>query len=97
VLVDTSVIPLVVYTVCMSVLGALAQVILWAKKPSDITTWEAVQSLIIGVIAGFLYATLRVEHGLPDGAMSFVVGYTAKDFIEAVAEKLKPDLTRAQS
>jgi len=32
---------------------------------------------------------VRTERNLPDSLISFVIGYTAKDFIEALIERFK--------
>jgi hypothetical protein len=79
-----------IITLLMSALGALASVFVWAESWKDLTEFEAVKSVALGILVGILYYTLRVEHGLPDSAMSFAVGYSAKDMIEALVERLKP-------
>ncbi len=82
--------PVFFTTVAMSVLGAVANVLLWAKSWRDLTGFEAAKCILLGAIVGILYYVLRVEHGFPDSAVSFAVGYSAKDMIEALVEKLKP-------
>ncbi len=79
-----------IITVAMSTLGSIANVLIWAKTWRDLTEFDAVKSLALGVIIGVFYYVLRVEHGFPDNAVSFAVGYSAKDMIEALVEKFKP-------
>jgi hypothetical protein len=85
--------PIFISTVAMSVLGALASVLVWAKSWRDLTGFEALKCILLGAIVGVLYYVLRVEHGFPDSAVSFAVGYSAKDMIEALVERLKPKAT----
>jgi hypothetical protein len=74
----------------MSVLGAFTNVLLWIKSWSELSSFEASKTLVLGIIVGILWYFMRVEHNLPDSVVSFVVGYTAKDIIEAVVQKFKP-------
>jgi 4-amino-4-deoxy-L-arabinose transferase-like glycosyltransferase len=80
-----------IVTVLMSALGALASVLVWAKSWRDLTEFEAVKSLALGILVGVFYYVLRVEHGFPDDAVSFAIGYSAKDMIEALVERFKPE------
>lgn len=77
-------------TIAMSTLGAVTNVMMWAKAWRDLTEFEAAKSIMLGIIIGVLYYVMRVEHGLPDDAVSFAVGYSAKDMIEAFVDRLKP-------
>jgi hypothetical protein len=83
---------LFITTVCMSILGAFTNVLLWIKSWREITSFEAMRTLILGIIVGILWYFMRVEHNLPDSVVSFVVGYSAKDILDAIVEKLKPKL-----
>lgn len=67
----------------MGLLGAGAYIAFWRlyEKPK-----EAVRHLILGVVAGFIYTIARLEHGLPDLILTFVVGWWAPDFLSGIAE-----------
>ena len=65
-----------------SVVGALINVLMWSKKPSDITTWESIKSILIGLLIGYAYWWGYAYHGFPDGLMAIVAGYSGKDFID---------------
>ena len=68
-------------------IGGFLNVLMWAKKPEDVTRWESVKTVIIGTIVGYVYWWAYAYHGVPDGLMSIVAGYTAKDFIDWITEK----------
>jgi prepilin signal peptidase PulO-like enzyme (type II secretory pathway) len=77
-------------TVLMAVLGSFANVLMWIKSWEELTSFEASRTVLIGFVVGVLWYFMRVEHGVPDSVVTFVVGYTAKDVIEAVVERFKP-------
>ena len=81
---------LLITTICLSTLGAFANVLLWAKSFKDITSYEGLRTLILGVIIGVVWYFMRVEHNVPDSVVSFVVGYAGKDAIDAIVQKFKP-------
>ena len=81
---------LLVVTVGLSVLGAIANVLLWIKSWEEVTSVEAVRTVLLGMIVGILWYFMRVEHGVPDSVVSFVVGYTAKDVLEGIIERFRP-------
>ena len=74
----------------MALLGSITHTLMWIKSWEELTKFENVRTILLGIIVGFLYGVLRVEHGFPDSVMSFVVGYTAKDFLDWLVEKFKP-------
>ena len=82
--------PVFVSTIAMSVLGAFANVLIWSRSWRDLAAFEAVKCVLLGAIIGVFYYVLRVEHGFPDSAAAFAVGYSAKDMIEAFVERFKP-------
>jgi hypothetical protein len=79
-------------TLGMCVLGAFTNVLLWIKSWREITSFEATKTLLLGLIVGILWFFMRVEHNVPDSVISFVVGYCAKDILDAIVEKFKPEL-----
>jgi len=81
---------LLLLTITLCTLGALANVVAWAKTPKEIVSFEGVKSILLGLLVGIPWYFMRVEHGVPDSVVSFVVGYCAKDVIEALAERFKP-------
>jgi len=81
---------LLILTITLSTLGAFANVILWAKSYKDIKSFEAVRTLTLGLIIGVVWYFMRVEHNVPDSVVSFVVGYSGKDIIDALIQKFKP-------
>lgn len=85
---------LLILTVSMCLLGAFANVLVWARRLEDLASFEVVRILALGVVVGVLWYFMRVEHNVPDSVVSFVVGYTAKDVLEAVVERFRPRLGR---
>jgi uncharacterized membrane protein YoaK (UPF0700 family) len=77
-------------TVLMAVLGSFANVLMWIKSWDELTSFEASRTVLTGLVVGVLWYFMRVEHGVPDSVVTFVVGYTAKDVIESVVERFKP-------
>jgi len=77
-------------------IGAFLNVIMWAKSPSELKGFEAIKTILVGAIAGYLYWFGHQEHGLPDGMMAIVVGYCGKDVVEWIIEKFAPWKGQAQ-
>jgi len=73
-----------------AILGAFTNVLMWSKRVGDLATFRAFKHVVIGGIAGYVYWLLHEVHHVPDGVMSFVVGYVAEDFINWVARRFKP-------
>jgi len=80
---------LLLLTILMTSLGAISNVLIWAQKWEDLTSFEAIKSILLGFIVGVVWFFVRTERNLPDSLISFVIGYTAKDFIEALIERFK--------
>jgi len=77
-----------------AVIGSFLNVLMWAEKPEEITSWEATKTVLIGAIAGYIYWWAHSEWNIPNGLVSIIVGYTAQDFIEWVAEKVSWHMKR---
>jgi len=73
-----------------AIIGAFLNVLMWAKSWQEVRGFEAIKTVLIGAIAGYLYWFGHAEHGLPDGMMAIVVGYAGKDFVEWALEKFAP-------
>jgi len=71
-----------------AVIGAFLNVLMWSKSPKDVTSFEAIKTVVVGAIAGYIYWWGHQEHGFPDGMMSVLVGYSSKDFIDWVMDKV---------
>jgi len=84
------VIPAIALFVINGVIGALLNVLMWAKSCQELKGFEAIKTIIIGALVGYLYYFAHQEHGLPDGMMSILVGYAGKDFVEWALEKFGP-------
>ena len=80
----------IVLFILNGVVGALIHALWWAKKPEDMTSWEAIKSILIGGLAGYIYWWGYISHGLPDGLMAIIVGYCARDFMDWVVERFAP-------
>jgi len=74
--------------VCNAIIGAFLNVLMWSKSVEDIKSYEAVKTVLIGAVVGYIYWWGYQSHGFPDGMMSILVGYSSKDFIEWVMEKV---------
>jgi O-antigen ligase len=70
-------------------LGGVASALLWAKGWEDVKKFEFVRAVILGAIGGFLYFLMHSEWNLPNGAVAFFFGYSFKDIVEGLAEKVK--------
>ena len=70
-------------------LGGIASALLWAKGWEDVRKFEFVRSVILGAIGGFLYFLMHSEWNLPNSVVCFFFGYSFKDIIEGLAEKVK--------
>jgi prepilin signal peptidase PulO-like enzyme (type II secretory pathway) len=81
---------LLVLTLLMTVLGAFTNVLLWIRSWGELTSFEATRTLVLGLVVGVLWYFMRVEHNVPDSVVSFVVGYAARDIIEAVVQRFRP-------
>lgn len=79
-----------IYTIGMAVLGALANILIWAESAGDIRRFESVKTILLGIIVGIVYYSLRIEHNFPDGVASFAIGYMAKDALDAIAQRFYP-------
>jgi len=71
-----------------AVIGSLLNVLMWCKSWEELKGWEAVKTVLIGAIVGYIYWWGHQEHGFPDGLMSILVGYSSKDFIEWVMTRI---------
>jgi hypothetical protein len=49
----------------MGFLGAFLYVLMWAKKPENLYSFEAVRHLVVGVIVGYIYSILYSEYNFP--------------------------------
>jgi uncharacterized membrane protein YeaQ/YmgE (transglycosylase-associated protein family) len=76
----------------MGAIGAFLAVLVWAKEAKELYSFDALKSLCIGAIAGYLYSLLYENYSFPDLIMACVAGYFGKDFVEAFFEKLKQKL-----
>jgi hypothetical protein len=73
----------------MGFLGAFLYVLMWAKKPENLYSFEAVRHLVVGVIVGYIYSILYSEYSFPNAIMSLVAGWMGVDFIESLVERFK--------
>jgi len=72
--------------VVASLLGAIGYIFFWEEyKPRT-----AVRHLVLAVVAGIIYTSLRHTYGFPDFVVTVVVGWWAPDFIAGIATRLKP-------
>jgi len=78
------------YFMLMGFLGALLYVLIWAKRASDLKSFEALRHIVIGVIVGYIYSVLHSNYDFPNAIMSLVAGYFGVDFIQALVERFKP-------
>jgi hypothetical protein len=70
-------------------LGGVASALLWAKSWQDLKKYDVFRAVVLGAIGGYLYWLIHTEWGAPDTVAAFFVGYSFKDIIEALAEKVK--------
>ena len=87
---------LFVLTVALCVLGAFTNVIMWARKPEDIASFEAVKTLVLGFVVGVVWYFARVEHGVPDSLLCFVVGYSSEDIVNAITARVKRSMNTSR-
>jgi uncharacterized membrane protein YeaQ/YmgE (transglycosylase-associated protein family) len=73
----------------MGLLGALLYILMWSRKAEDLTQYDSIRHLIIGLIVGYIYSILHTDYNFPNGIMALVAGYMGPDFVQAVIEKLK--------
>jgi len=83
---------LLITTVLMSVLGAFSNVLLWSKSFKDLTSFEAVKTVLLGGIVGVVYYFLRTEHGFPDNVAAYTVGYSVRDILDGLIVRFKPKI-----
>ena len=82
------------FFVCSGLVGALLYVLMWARSASEVKSFSSLKYLIIGALAGYAYYFLHTEYDFPNALMAIVAGYFADDFLEALVEKMRAQLTR---
>jgi hypothetical protein len=70
-------------------LGGVASALLWAKGWGDLKKYDAFRAVVLGAIGGFLYYMVYSEWSLPDSVVAFVFGYSFKDVVEGVVERVR--------
>jgi uncharacterized membrane protein YeaQ/YmgE (transglycosylase-associated protein family) len=84
--------PQILHFIGMGAIGAFLAILVWAKEAKELYSFDALKSLCIGAIVGYLYSLLYENYSFPDLIMACVAGYFGKDFVEAFFEKLKQKL-----
>jgi 4-amino-4-deoxy-L-arabinose transferase-like glycosyltransferase len=70
-------------------LGGVASALLWAKSWQDLKRYDVFRAVALGAIGGYLYYLMHSQWNAPDTVVAFFVGYSFKDLVEALAEKVK--------
>jgi len=73
----------------MGFLGAFLYVLMWAKKPENLYSFEAVRHLVVGVIVGYIYYILHSEYNWPNLICTTIAGWFGVDFIQSFIERFK--------
>lgn len=73
----------------MGLVGGLLYVLIWAKKASDIISFESLRHLAVAFVAGLIYFFLHSDFNFPNGVMAAVIGYFGPDLISAFFEQLR--------
>jgi hypothetical protein len=76
------------YTIA-GLLGGLASALIWAKSWEDLKAFDFTRSIVLGAVGGYLFYMMHSEWNIPNGVVSFVFGYTFKDAIEALVERVR--------
>jgi hypothetical protein len=75
--------------VIAGLLGGLTSALMWAKGWEDLKAFDFTRSIILGAIGGYVFYLMHSEWNIPNGVVSFVFGYSFKDFVEALVERVK--------
>jgi uncharacterized membrane protein YeaQ/YmgE (transglycosylase-associated protein family) len=82
----------IIHFVLLGGLGAFLSDLIWAEKVQDLYSFEALRSVAIGFIVGYLYQLLYQNYGFPDLVMAMVAGYFGKDVVKGLFESLRSKL-----
>jgi uncharacterized membrane protein YeaQ/YmgE (transglycosylase-associated protein family) len=82
----------IIHFILLGGLGAFLSDLIWAEKLQDLYSFEALRSIIIGFIVGYLYQLLYQNYGFPDLVMAMVAGYFGKDVVKGLFESLRSKL-----
>ena len=86
----------ILFFVCSGLAGALLYVLMWARSASELKGFSTLRYLMIGALAGYAYYFLHTEYDFPNALMAIVAGYFADDFLEALVERMRAQLTRGR-
>jgi hypothetical protein len=75
--------------VVSGLLGGVTSALLWAKSWQDLKKYDVFRAIVLGAIGGYLYYLMYTEWSLPNGVVAFFIGYSFKDIVEGLAEKIK--------
>jgi hypothetical protein len=77
------------YFTIAGLLGGLASALIWAKSWQDLKAFDFFRAVALGAIGGYVFYLMHSEWNIPNGVVSFVFGYSFKDFVEALVERVK--------
>lgn len=70
-------------------IGALVNILISSKNIYEIREYEKLRTLILGLIAGYVYYHLHFEYNLPNSFMTIVFGYFSNDVFEKLFNRLR--------
>lgn len=76
------------YTIA-GLLGGLTSGLLWAKSWEDLKAFDFFRAVVLGGIGGFTFYLAHTEWHLPNSVVAFMWGYTFKDVVEALTERVR--------
>ena len=76
-----------IWFIFLGLLGGITSVLINSDNISDLKTFKAFKTYIIGGIVGFLYQFLYSDYSFPNSIMCFVAGYCGTDFIKKIIDK----------